>query len=213
MEQGTLSFWRGNVANVIRYFPAQALSFSFKSVFAKRFKKYDKEKEKFKFLMTNMIVGGLAGASALLILYPMDFARTRMGVDVGRSKSDRQFTSLTDCFKKVYSQDGVRGLYRGFVTSVVYAFAQRALYFGMYDTGKAILFHDKENKPGFAKMWAFANTTTIIAGVVTYPMDTIRRRMMMNSSGRDNAFNCISKIYQKEGINGFFKGNMVNIIR
>lgn len=31
-EQGFLSFWRGNMANVIRYFPTQALNFAFKVV-------------------------------------------------------------------------------------------------------------------------------------------------------------------------------------
>lgn len=29
-EQGLLSYWRGNLANVIRYFPTQALNFAFK---------------------------------------------------------------------------------------------------------------------------------------------------------------------------------------
>ena len=29
-EQGVVSFWRGNVVNVIRYFPTQALNFAFK---------------------------------------------------------------------------------------------------------------------------------------------------------------------------------------
>ena len=219
-EQGVVSFWRGNVANCIRYFPAQALSFSFKSVISKYFTKYDKDKEKLKFFMTNMVVGGTAGACALVLLYPMDFARTRMGVDVGKSKADRQFTGLMDCFKKVYKIDGLRGLYRGFASSVVYAFLQRAAYFGLYDSGKAILFVDKSGKsykPSFLEMWCLANSTTIIAGIVTYPIDTIRRRLMMQSARQDvlykNAFDCIVKIYQKEGPKAFFKGQMVNIIR
>ena len=29
-EQGMASFWRGNLANVIRYFPTQAFNFAFK---------------------------------------------------------------------------------------------------------------------------------------------------------------------------------------
>lgn len=29
-EQGIASFWRGNTANVVRYFPTQALNFMFK---------------------------------------------------------------------------------------------------------------------------------------------------------------------------------------
>lgn len=32
-EQGITSYWRGNLANVIRYFPTQALNFAFKDVY------------------------------------------------------------------------------------------------------------------------------------------------------------------------------------
>jgi len=32
-EEGVLSLWRGNTANVIRYFPTQALNFAFKGIF------------------------------------------------------------------------------------------------------------------------------------------------------------------------------------
>lgn len=32
-EDGVIAFWRGNWANVVRYFPTQALSFSFKDYF------------------------------------------------------------------------------------------------------------------------------------------------------------------------------------
>ena len=34
-EQGTMSFWRGNMANVYRYFPTQALNFAFKAEYKK----------------------------------------------------------------------------------------------------------------------------------------------------------------------------------
>jgi hypothetical protein len=36
-EQGFLSFWRGNLANVIRYFPTQALNFAFKDKYKQVF--------------------------------------------------------------------------------------------------------------------------------------------------------------------------------
>lgn len=35
-EEGFLSLWRGNWVNVIRYFPTQALNFSFKDYFGKK---------------------------------------------------------------------------------------------------------------------------------------------------------------------------------
>ncbi|XP_012600219.2 ADP/ATP translocase 2 [Microcebus murinus] len=36
-EQGVLSFWRGNLASVIRYFPTQALNFAFKDKYKQIF--------------------------------------------------------------------------------------------------------------------------------------------------------------------------------
>ena len=36
-EEGLLAFWRGNLANVIRYFPTQAINFSVKDALARNF--------------------------------------------------------------------------------------------------------------------------------------------------------------------------------
>jgi solute carrier family 25 (adenine nucleotide translocator) protein 4/5/6/31 len=36
-EQGLLSFWRGNLANIYRYFPNQALNFAFKDKYKEFF--------------------------------------------------------------------------------------------------------------------------------------------------------------------------------
>merc|ERR1712019_252324 len=76
-QEGNGSFWRGNMANVIRYFPTQAVNFAFKDTIKGFFPKYNPKTEFMPFFMTNLASGGLAGASSLLIVYPLDFARTR----------------------------------------------------------------------------------------------------------------------------------------
>lgn len=38
-NEGLLSLWRGNTANVIRYFPTQALNFAFRDKFKRMFNK------------------------------------------------------------------------------------------------------------------------------------------------------------------------------
>jgi solute carrier family 25 (adenine nucleotide translocator) protein 4/5/6/31 len=40
-EQGVVALWRGNLANVIRYFPTQALNFAFKDTYNKIFNPYN----------------------------------------------------------------------------------------------------------------------------------------------------------------------------
>lgn len=89
-EEGVFALWRGNWVNVVRYFPTQALGFSFKEYF-NTFFKTDKgtQREKLHFLVTKILSGGLAGAATTVFVHPLDFARTRLGVDLGKSISER----------------------------------------------------------------------------------------------------------------------------
>jgi solute carrier family 25 (adenine nucleotide translocator) protein 4/5/6/31 len=143
-EQGFASFWRGNLANVIRYFPTQALNFAFKDTYKKVFNPYNPKKEPWKFFAGNMASGGAAGATSLMFVYPLDFARTRLAADVGKGGKggEREFSGLVDCLTKIFKSDGAKGLYRGFGISVIGIIAYRASYFGMFDTGKVFLFPD-----------------------------------------------------------------------
>ncbi len=101
-EQGFLSYWRGNVVNVVRYFPTQALNFAFKDTYKQMFMSgIDKNKEFWKFFAGNLAAGGAAGATSLLIVYPLDFARTRLGADVGKAAADREFKGLFDCIGEI----------------------------------------------------------------------------------------------------------------
>lgn len=208
------------MANVIRYFPTQALNFAFKDTYKKVFCPYNPKTDPFKFFMGNMASGGAAGATSLMFVYPLDFARTRLAADVGKGKKggEREFTGLVDCLQKIYKSDGPIGLYRGFVISVIGIIAYRASYFGMFDTGKVLLFEDPK-KANFFAMWGFAQAVTVCSGIASYPLDTVRRRLMMQSgrTGSDimytGTIDCFQKILRNEGPKAFFKGSLSNVIR
>lgn len=216
-EQGMASLWRGNLANVIRYFPTQAFNFTFKDTFRKMFPKYDQNKEFGKFFLANVASGGLAGAASLTVVYPLDFARTRLASDVGKG-SAREFTGMADCLKKICARTGFVSLYQGFGVSVQGIIVYRGAYFGLFDTAKAMLFGD--SKPNLFFKWVVAQSVTAAAGVISYPFDTVRRRMMM-MAGRKGAdelqytgtLDCWRKIGQQEGARGFFKGAWANVLR
>lgn len=136
-EQGFLSFWRGNLANVIRYFPTQALNFAFKDKYKQIFLGgVDKRTQFWRYFAGNLASGGAAGATSLCFVYPLDFARTRLAADVGKAGADREFNGLGDCLVKIFRSDGLRGLYQGFNVSVQGIIIYRAAYFGIYDTAK-----------------------------------------------------------------------------
>lgn len=213
-EQGFLSFWRGNVVNVIRYFPTQALNFAFKDTYKNIFMKgVDQKTEFWKFFAANLASGGCAGATSLLIVYPLDFARTRLAADVGKALGDREFKGLVDCIAKCYKADGlIRGLYPGFISSVQGIVIYRAIYFGAYDTAKAMV-----DKPGFMTKFAIAQVVAAGSVTVSYPFDTVRRRLMMMSGEGEKMYkgttDCWKKIARDEGYRAFFKGNFTNVLR
>jgi solute carrier family 25 (adenine nucleotide translocator) protein 4/5/6/31 len=113
-------------------------------------------------------------------------------------------------------KDGVYGLYRGFGISVIGIVIYRASYFGMFDTGKTFMFSDMK-KANILAVWAFAQAVTVGSGITSYPLDTVRRRLMMQSGRSDilykNTWDCIVKIQKTEGTKAFFKGALSNIIR
>ncbi|OMJ86085.1 hypothetical protein SteCoe_12441 [Stentor coeruleus] len=216
-EQGFKSFWRGNMSNVIRYFPTQALNFAFKDSIKRSFPRYEQKTQFWKAFGINCFSGGLAGSLSLLVVYPLDFIRTRLATDIGKAETDREFKGMADVVKKIMKTDGLLGVYRGFNISVIGIFIYRALYFGMFDTGKDAFFKDFRNA-NIMLTWLFAQSVTVFAGIMSYPIDTIRRRMMMQSGRADilysSTMDCAVKIYKKEGgVKPFFKGAASNVIR
>eukprot|EP00918_Siedleckia_nematoides_P006007 GHVU01013112.1.p1 GENE.GHVU01013112.1~~GHVU01013112.1.p1 ORF type:complete len:329 (-),score=43.31 GHVU01013112.1:268-1182(-) len=217
-EQGASTLWRGNFANVVRYFPTQAFNFAFKDTFKRMFPQCDKNNEFMKFLFYNMASGSLAGAASLSIVYPLDFARTRLAADVGKA-NEREFQGLGDCLRKTTQRTGFGSLYRGFVVSVQGIIVYRGAYFGLYDTAKGVMFAD-EKKSNVVAKFVVAQGVTTMSGIASYPFDTVRRRMMMmagRKGGEDiqytSTFDCWRKVYRQEGCGAFFKGSLSNVFR
>ena len=64
------------MANVLRYFPTQALNFAFKDAIKAAFAVPKDASQGYKFAM-NIASGGAAGTMSLLFVYSLDYARTR----------------------------------------------------------------------------------------------------------------------------------------
>ena len=215
-EEGFFSLWRGNTSNVIRYFPNQALNFAFKDTFKNILPVYDSKKNFWKFLLTNCISGGLAGALSMVICQPIDMARTRLSTDNLNSEGKRKFTGSIDCLKQIYTVEGLRGIFRGTLISCIGVFPYRAMYFGIYDTMKAKCLNKNSN---FFIKWFMAQSVTLGAGLCLYPLDTVRRRIMIESGmpkelkKYKNSFQCGYRILKEEGFYGLYKGYGTNALR
>jgi len=211
-SEGVGPFWRGNLANVLRYFPTQALNFAFKDSI-KAALKTPKEASYATKLASNVASGGLAGSLSLTVVYSLDFARTRLANDAKGKDGKRQYNGLIDVYKKTLASDGIGGLYRGFVISCVGIFIYRGLYFGLYDTLKPmVLGPDAGVFVSFLLGWV----VTVVSGLASYPIDTVRRRMMMTSGGAvkyNGSIDCAKQILKNEGFMSMMKGAGANVLR
>jgi solute carrier family 25 (adenine nucleotide translocator) protein 4/5/6/31 len=218
-EQGLKAFWRGNFTNIIRYFPTQAFNFAFKDSFKKIFPRYNPKTEFGKFFAVQMASGALAGAGSLCIVYPLDYARTRLASDVGSGKRD--FNGLWDCLKKTASgPKGFLGLYNGFGVSVAGIIPYRGVYFGLYDSlREKNPYRNETGLVAVAARFAVAQFTAIVAGYASYPFDTVRRRLQMQSEKPKELWvykgtlDCFSKVVREEKWTALFKGAGANALR
>ncbi|KAF9438626.1 ADP/ATP carrier protein [Entomortierella beljakovae] len=214
-DEGIKPLWRGNTANVIRYFPTQALNFAFKDYFKAMFN-FKKDKDGYaKWFAGNIASGGAAGACSLLFVYSLDYARTRLANDAkGKNGAARQFNGLVDVYRKTIASDGIAGLYRGFGISAFGIIIYRGLYFGLYDSVKPLMPANLQGS--FLATFILGFGVTNLAGLASYPVDTVRRRMMMTSGEAvkyKSSFDAFSQIVAKEGTKSLFKGAGANVLR
>merc|ERR1712025_1316395 len=124
-----------------------------------------------------------------------------------------QYNGLVDVYVKTLKSDGIGGLYRGFVISCVGIFVYRGFYFGLYDTLKPMFLGPDA---GFLLSFALGYGVTVTAGLMSYPIDTIRRRMMMTSGTGvkyNGSIDCARQVLKAEGMGSFFKGAGANVMR
>lgn len=242
-EQGLSSFWRGNTANVIRYFPSQAFSFAFKDLYkgalgldGRVWKNQEKGQSGGVWFLIwgNLAAAGAAGGTSLMLVYPLELVRTLMAADVSKRGEQRKISSTLNCLRGTYAQNGIRGLYAGLSVSLFGVVIFRGLYMGGYDIAKSLLGNDggsyvigESSRHNLLARLGVAQMVTTLAGTVCYPLDTIRRRIMMQTNETvtvnggvasvvpyyRNSWHCLSRILLEEGLRGLFRGLGTNLIR
>ncbi|XP_076656685.1 ADP/ATP translocase 4 [Halictus rubicundus] len=219
-EQGFLSLWRGNTLNMCRYFPAQAINFSFFDLYYKAYQRIIEPKTALKHNLISFLAGGSVGVTSCVLLYPLSFCITRISVDIGDNmKVKREFSNFKDCASKIYKNDGYRGFYQGILCSATGMFVYRSIYFGAYMVGKQ--WYSNQYKADFQTVPVmvsvfFAHLAGTTATIVSYPFDTISRQKMLHSghgpAGYVSSRKLIARIMENDGLIGFYRGIFANLL-
>ena len=112
-------------------------------------------------------------------------------------------------------------LYNGIGVSIVGIIPYRGVYFGLFDTlsGFNPYQKDKNTVLRASSKFACAQSSAISAGYASYPLDTVRRRLQMQSEKPEaewvykGTMDCFGKIIKDEGTSALFKGAGANALR
>ena len=216
-REGWRGFYRGNLANVLRYFPTQAFNFAFKDKIKRLMPKVDRKKHPWRAFAVNIVSGGIAGAGSLVLVYPLDTARTQLLICTNDDGSPK-YANMVDFFRD-WNGD-VRKLYEGYVVSVAGIIPFRAIYFIVNDTLRAILpWIRDEGLKGLVSKFTCAQGAALCAAYASYPFDTVRRRLQADAQRPlgerryKGNLDCLKKIYRVEGVRALFRGAGYNALR
>ncbi len=213
-EEGFLALYAGNFANVIRVIPVYALKFSFNETFKDMVRTPGQDLD----FMQLIAAGTLAGLFQTICTYPLETVRTRLTL----GSLGVQYSGIWDVLRRTVRTEGVGGLYKGIMPT----FLSGSPYVGLQMTFYEVIKRDLERRNAanksvlqkqVEKLFAGA-AAGVIAQTVTYPGDTVRRRMQMNGMNGEpklytNSWDCTTKLVRTEGVRGLFNGLGANTIR
>ena len=238
-EEGTASLWRGNAPTLLIEAGSTALNFvffdwyklashSFLTSIEHQYPSFREDNNgpgsKKRRIVRSFVSGGLAGGTTITFLYPLAFMRTRLAVDVGRTgQGERKFTNgMSDVMKKIWRSDGIKGFYKGYGIALVSVSMHRFVYLGGYDYIKSEFAATAEGanaKMQIVERFAAAQFVSMAASTLHYPLDCVRRRLMMEAGRVEgerryrNTIHCFRRVMAEEGMRGFYLGLGPNLVR
>lgn len=135
-----------------------------------------------------VLVGGVVGSASLILTYPLTVWTTRARVGLPLPPVLESYTGL--------------GL------SVAGIFLYRSLYFGLYEAATPLV-----RDQGLPLKFLVGYGVTNIAALLTFPLDTLRQRMIVAPAMYRGAWDCLERVVEEEGVACLFHGFGWNILR
>jgi len=160
-----------------------------------------------------LIAGAGAGFTACTIMTPVELVKCRLqmaGTGV-RGKT----TTAWIMAKKIIKENGIRGIYKGNLITLLREVPATAVYFATYEYLSKKL-RDRHGESNWNPMIA-GGVAGLLSWIISYPQDIIKTKLQCDTgtvrSYSSNKFirdggiiSCIKEIFKQKGVRGFTKG-------
>jgi solute carrier family 25 2-oxodicarboxylate transporter 21 len=148
----------------------------------------------------NLVAGGIAGVTEILIMYPLDVVKTRAQLHVGAG------SSMLSTLVHMVKTEGL-GMYRGIVPPILVEAPKRAVKFAA-NSAYQPLFTSKDGKLSRTGSVAAGVCAGITEAFVVVPFELVKIRLQAkeNKGKYKSTWDCVMKIASEEGILAFTNG-------
>ncbi|XP_066476639.1 solute carrier family 25 member 36 isoform X2 [Tiliqua scincoides] len=173
----------------------------------------------------HLFAGGCGGTVGAILTCPLEVVKTRLqsssvtlyisevhlntvnGASVNRIA--RVSPGPLHCLKMILQKEGPRSLFRGLGPNLVGVAPSRAIYFAAYSNCKETLNNIFEPDSTQVHMTS-AGVAGFTAITATNPIWLVKTRLQLDARNRGekrmSAFECVRRVYQSDGIKGFYRG-------
>lgn len=147
------------------------------------------------------VAGGCAGFVEVSIMHPLDLIKTRFQIQRGPEDPNR-YTSLVDCFKKMYRNEGALSFYKGILPPLLAETPKRAVKFFTFEQYKTMYSYGSYLSPGI--VFSLAGLSSgLTEAVVINPFEVVKVKLQAERSKfaeQGSTFSTAREIVNKDGL-------------
>lgn len=219
-ENGWQGLWAGNMVNMLRIVPTQAIEFG-TFEYVKRAMASTQERWaqaggpklqighisidcSLSWLSPVAVAGAAAGVAGTLVCHPLEVLKDRLTI------SPEMYPSISIALSKMYKDGGIGAMYSGIAPTLVGMLPYSTCYYFMYDTIKKSYCQAK-NKESLnrAEMLLLGALSGLTASTISYPLEVARKRLMVGAlQGKcpPHMVAALSEIVKEKGPLGLYRG-------
>ncbi|CAK9001892.1 unnamed protein product [Durusdinium trenchii] len=161
-------------------------------------------------LLASAVGAGIAEAATL----PTDVAKVRLQLQ-SSSLGELRYHGMVDCIVKVARVEGLRALWKGLVPALIRQVSYHSFTFVLYepirDMVSLVLAMEAGRSNYFQRLLA-AGSSAAIAIALFNPTEVLKTQMQ-SSSGNVTMKEVARKVWNKDGLKGFWAGLRPNVVR